>query len=211
MKKINYFLLLCFLIPLFTQAQVSSNEQKVKELLEKAKNAEAKDSCELALKYFKEAEALNAKCFDADAYYRMGKLYVCLWDNTQAINYYQKAISINQNFIDAYIKLGNSYRNISDYTQAISTYQKVLSINPNDTNAYYFIGVSYYRLWEYDQAISSFQKAISINPNFADAYCFMGYCYEKLKNYEKATSCFEKAADLGSLDAQYILEEEYWW
>ena len=73
----------------------------------------------MALEYYKEAEALNAKNFDADAYNEYGKFIFRFENYNQALICYQKAISINPNNADAYYNI-EFYHNLGNYNQAIT-------------------------------------------------------------------------------------------
>lgn len=123
MKKI-IILTLCVLGYTIGQAQVLTEEQKAKELLQKATNAYNNESYEAALEYYKEADTYYSKYFDADAYYNMGNSYKDLENYSQAIICYQKAISINPNFAEAYVYMAISYGISGNNNKAINCMQK---------------------------------------------------------------------------------------
>ena len=119
-----------------------------------------------------------------------------------AIEYYQKAVSINPEYVNAYYNMGIDYHNLENYTQAISCYQKAVSIDPSDAFAYSSMGFAYARLENYTQAISCFQRAISIDPNLTGTYNNMGNAYSALGKCTQAIKCYQKAV---SIDPNYAL------
>jgi tetratricopeptide (TPR) repeat protein len=50
-----------------------------------------------------------------------------LGNETKAIEYYNRALTIDPNFIEATIFIGDTYADLGNYTQAINYYDKALT------------------------------------------------------------------------------------
>ncbi|NLE03276.1 MAG: hypothetical protein GX638_00540 [Crenarchaeota archaeon] len=90
MKKI-VIIVLCVLGYTLGKAQGLTEEQKAKDLLQKAQNAYSNEFYKLALEYYKEAETNYSEYFNVDEYLIMGATYDSLDNYNQAITYWQKA------------------------------------------------------------------------------------------------------------------------
>jgi tetratricopeptide (TPR) repeat protein len=58
----------------------------------------------------------------------MGVAYREMGNYTQAISYYQKAISIDPNYSLAYYNMGVAYSDMENYTQALYNYRKAAQL-----------------------------------------------------------------------------------
>jgi Tfp pilus assembly protein PilF len=101
-----------------------------------------------------------------------------------AIEYYQKAIEANPNYIKAYISMGDTYYfRLNNYPEAIRCYQKAIDLDPNyDAWTYYDMGRAYIHLENKNEAIRCFQKAAELGHDAAQKW---------LKNNERVSG--EKA------------------
>ncbi len=57
--------------------------------------------------------------------------FVYLEENETALEYFDKALKINPNYLDAYYNKGRVLEQMGDYVQAKSIYTQVLSEKPN--------------------------------------------------------------------------------
>lgn len=80
-----------------------------------------------------------------------------------AIEYFTKAIHIDEFQAILYENRGISYEKITQYELAKSDLQKAIDLEPNDYRIN-FLGLIYYRNGEYENAIEYYNQAISIKP-----------------------------------------------
>ena len=120
----------------------------------------------------------------------------------KAIEYFNKAITINPNDADAYHNRGLAKYLLEDYAEAIEDYSEALKINPDFAAAYYNRGIVQIKLRNYHQAIEDFNKVIAINPDFADAYhnrgvvkYQLGLHAEALGNHAESSGNYAEAID----------------
>jgi tetratricopeptide (TPR) repeat protein len=120
---------------------------------------EQRQKKETLKKQFREAtQGLTASELmnQALAFWENGK-YV---DPDKALEYLDKAISLDSNYAKAYNNRGNAWYNKGDYDLAISDYNKAIELNPRYAKAYYNRGVAWDDKGNYDRAISDYNKAI---------------------------------------------------
>lgn len=96
-----------------------------------------------------------------------------------AINYYSKAIELNQSEADFYKSRANLFLKIDSLKLAINDYNYVLSFNSKDGNAYYNRGVANYKLKEIESACLDWGNANLLNIknafDYITKYCKKGY------------------------------------
>ena len=114
----------------------------------------------------------------------------------EAIEVFNKALSINPNYADAYFNMGTALQKQSKLDQAIEAYNKALLHNPNYAEAYYNIGIALQKQGNLDKAIEPFKKAISLKPDFSKAYNNMGFTLQKQGKLDKAKVFLKKAISL---------------
>lgn len=135
MKKI-VIIVLCVLGYTLGKAQVLTEEQKAKDLLQKAQNAYSNEFYKLALEYYKEAETNYSEYFNVDEYLIMGATYDSLGNYNQAITCYQKVIVINPNNAAAFFKMGLCYGKLDNYNQAITYWQKAARLGDKEAQGF---------------------------------------------------------------------------
>ena len=88
----------------------------------------------------------------------------------EAIEAYNKAISLKPDYADAYYNMSNAFKDQGKLEKAIKYYNKSISLNPNFADAYYNMGNVLKDQGKLDEAIEAFNKSISLKPDFADAH-----------------------------------------
>lgn len=156
-------------------------------------------SSEKLEKYAKQAlelsKKINYKNGEVQSFHNLGKIYYSGGDYDNALNYYQKALKINQNiFNDKQGELTDSIY--------IATKRKISSLTNN-------IGLVYYSLGNYDLAIEYFLKSLEMfeetlpdgskigkEKNIAYLNLNIGNIYLYLKNYDKALVHYKNGLEI---------------
>ena len=122
---------------------------------------------------------------------------------TEAIHQFQKAISIDPNFIDARYNLGIAYFKLDNLEAAHKAANEVLSLDSNYQpvcellehlkNKYRKRGTDYWQMSEYAGAVVAYQQAIEIDPNFKEAHYNLGIAYQSQKQYAQAIEAYQDA------------------
>lgn len=130
---------------------------------------------------------------DAQAYFMKGIIVRDKYQDTAlALQYFQNAIDLKQNYYEAMDMMGVMLAARGD-TMAKFYYQRILNDQPRRDDIYYKLGVYYMNREETNRALEAYTKAIKINPMNANAYYSMGYIHIELKDYTKARELFTKA------------------
>jgi tetratricopeptide (TPR) repeat protein len=119
-----------------------------------------------------------------------------LTDLDKALEYLNKAISLDSNYTYAYVNRGAAWAVKGNYDRAVSDFNKAIELNPGYAIAYHNRGLTWANKGNYDRAVSDFNKAIELDPEFADAYGNRGVAWVKKGNYDRAISDYNKAIEL---------------
>jgi tetratricopeptide (TPR) repeat protein len=129
---------------------------------------------------------------------------------SQAIEEYQKALTINPNLTFLYISIGHNYRTLANnslpgsqktqlYEQALESYSKAVSLNLQlkilDPSPYLAIAKTYVQQGEFFAAARNAQKAVTLDPKNADLYGQLGGIYKSGRNFETAIIALQCAVD----------------
>jgi S1-C subfamily serine protease len=133
---------------------------------------------------------------DADAHYKLGKVYDKLDRHIEAVDSYENAVRINPDFLMAYVDLGYAYNDLGQNQNAITAFKGALRINPDYADAHIFLGHIYDKGNQYQEAIASFIEVIRVQPDFVFAYYFLGDTYTKLGQYQDAVVFYKKAIQI---------------
>ena len=120
----------------------------------------------------------------------------------KAIECYDRALEINQNYAEAWYSKGYALYRLGRYKEAIGCYDRALKINQNYVEALNNKGVALSKLRRYEEAIECYDKALEINPNYAEAWYNKGNVLDKLGKYEEAVKLKGKAAFLLCLEGR---------
>ena len=102
----------------------------------------------------------------------------------QAVNAFQKAISIKPGYAPAFNNIGNVFKVQGKLKQAKEAYIKAISLKPDYADAYNNMGIIFIEQGKQEQAIESYIKAISLKPDYAEAFnnlsnCLTGVIFSK--------------------------------
>ena len=152
----------------------------------------------ITLKLYKKAlkplnEVIEIDPGNARGYFYKGLVYRSgLKDTNTALQYFQKAVDLDQDYIEALDILAVTLAARGD-SLAPFYYQRILDIQPNNSDIYYKLGIYYMERDEYNQALEHYSKATQINPDHADAFYNMGYMMIQLDNMRAAKDYFTKS------------------
>ena len=110
----------------------------------------------------------------------------------EAIEYFDKAISENENYTPSWNNKGITYLSMGQFEKALICFENVIKITPNDNMAKYNKGFVLYSLERYEEAITTLTE-FSIAQKKKDEFYKYGLymqaqCYIKLENYQTAAN-----------------------
>ena len=137
-----------------------------------------------------EDEDSNKLIQDAMEYLKKGN-YI------NAVEYSEKAITINPRIALAYNTKGQALFNLKKYSEALTCYEKAIELRPKYIEALYKKGLTLAAIGNHDKAIESFNQSIELNPNDdVDIWNSKGLSFNALGQYNEAIECFDRALKL---------------
>lgn len=137
---------------------------------------------------------------DPDAYFLKGIILRDKYrDTATALQYFQNALDLKQDFVNAWDMMGTTLLQQGD-TMARFYFDRVLEMQPNRDDVYHKLGIYYMNNNQPNRAMESYTKALQLNPNNDQSLYNMGYMLTKLDEIEQAREYFSKAIQVGDRD-----------
>ena len=122
-------------------------------------------------------------------YFNFGHAYQSKGYLNKAIENYENAIDLNENYLESYVNLGNIYKELGLYEKALEKYQLALDIDPNFFMALVNMGEVYSFLGNYEDSANCFYKAKYQDIN-EDLYSLWGQSLRRLNREPSALTKF---------------------
>ncbi len=110
----------------------------------------------------------------------------------KAISAFNRALSIDPNYLSAYINMAYAYQHKEDYINAIKCLERAVILNPKSAKLYNTMGLLYDKLDKPEIAVKAYKKAVALDPAYANSHYMLGQLYQNRGNLEKAASEFAK-------------------
>ncbi len=123
----------------------------------------------------------------------------------KAITEFNKALSLNPNFIDAKANRGIAYYETGNFKEAFDDFNFAIKNKIDKPDVYYYKAKTYVALNMYDKANIDFTRAINADPNNALYYYERAMNKTKTGNTLGAISDFNEAINIDSLNYVYYL------
>lgn len=112
----------------------------------------------------------------AEYYYRLGRVYWFMQDDTSAFKYFMQSVKLDPYFASGFTFLGHYYRGIKkDHNRAKKCYQKAYVLNPLDADAALYLSDYFLADNQLDEAEALFRQVSESNPKVGWAWRRMGY------------------------------------
>ncbi len=131
----------------------------------------------------------------------LGDLYREQKKFSQAINYYEKILSIEDKNVFALRGVGDAHRGKNQHEQAISYWKRYLDCNEDDIQVMTRVGDSYKKLKNYSESERFYNQALGVNGKDKYALLGVGSLFYKIEKDDKALAHLEK---LLSIDDSYV-------
>ncbi len=116
---------------------------------------------------------------------------------TEALDAFNKAISLNKYFDSAYVEMGNIFLKIGNTDNAITAYKIAISINSKYTEALIAMGKLYRDTKQnFDSSIFYYTKAVAIDTRNKDIWYGLAWVYNAKKEYDNAINFAAKALEV---------------
>lgn len=141
-----------------------------------------------------------------EAIYSLGVVKMRQGDFDAAIEYFNKALAVNENHEKTLKALksvagnmfneGNNYYRRRDYNNALDYYKKVVAIDNSFYQAYYQLGVVETRLKNNRSAIKAYSNAVAAKSDFYQGWYGLGISKRSDGDNQGALKAFQKAIDI---------------
>ena len=141
-----------------------------------------------------------------------------LW--AEAIEYGEKAIAAEPNFIEAHYYLAQIYQYTNWYYQEAIEWERYIELVENEKTispevrkklafAYYRLGYAAYERGDYEDCISYLRRAVEIDPQSIEAHYWLGRVFYEVDRLEDSLASWERVLDLNpfSSEAQYFYDK----
>ena len=108
-----------------------------------------------------------------------------------AIDAFERVISLKPDFAEAYSNLGLAFQNRFQLNEALLNYKIAVSLKPDYSDAYYNMGNAQYYSGNLEGAIEAYRKAVSFQPDHADAYYNLGRLHWLRQDFVEAFELME--------------------
>ncbi|MFQ5813317.1 MAG: tetratricopeptide repeat protein [Anaerolineae bacterium] len=115
-----------------------------------------------ALEYYRQAEALRPH--DPKILNEWGLVHSAKGEYDQAIDKYQRSLSLNDGSVQTYLLLGDAYRASEDLAWAMEAYERVIEIAPDDFTGHRSLAFLYQQMGRIEEALAEAEIARSLAP-----------------------------------------------
>lgn len=143
------------------------------------------------------------------AYNTRGMSYFYQYQYEEALQDFNKAIDLNNQYDIAYInKIGTLYY-MKDYLACIEAGQKARKLFPNNPDIPYFIANCYVEQYKNEEAIEEYKRVLDLVPEDDYVAAQIGWLYYGLQDYEGAAEYAKKALEINqdNASAQNLQQE----
>lgn len=156
-------------------------------------------------------EAIEEMPSDPVAYINFGNVLTALGDNERAMNFYNKAISLDENATAAYYSKGNVYYEVQSFEKAKNMFEQAMKKGLETGDNYFMLGMSLVQLEKSRLALPYLQRSTELLENDPEAHFQYGLCLAREGFIDEAIISLEKVVviDPEHADALYNLGVAY--
>ena len=138
-------------------------------------------------------------------WFNLGNAYANLEDFGNAVEAYEMALAINENYEVVYEELGTAYFSLGIFDKAIFNLKESITRNKMNSTAWFMLGKCYKALQEYNKAIYNFSKALNIDVSYYENYYELADCYFLMAKYKQALENINKALNENDKDFDFYI------
>ena len=168
--------------------------------LQQQKSAEARESFERAVRLQAHYPGTLP-----NAWNNLGLLAAREGRTEEAIQDFQRALTMDPDHLIALQNLGNAYRQGKRWEDAKSVLQRALQLSPENPEANYGLGMVFAQLNDTEHAYEYLQKALAARPAYPEALNNLGILYLRTQRRDKAESSFRESIRVApAFDQAYL-------
>tara|TARA_B100001750_G_C15514136_1_gene605724 strand:+ start:815 stop:3130 length:2316 start_codon:yes stop_codon:yes gene_type:complete len=143
---------------------------------------------------------------DTKSYILLGDIYFQNSQYIDAMNYYMRALLLNNQLNHASLYMGKSLYHLKYYQDAIVKFNDVIDLSPNNFDAKQYLGISYYNILDYENAIIELTNALLIRGDDFNTYYYLGKSYNQLQKKKQALESFHKSIEYNPANGEAHFE-----
>lgn len=126
-------------------------------------------------------------------------------EEEKAIEFYKKALLIDEKFSEAISSMGFVYLNMKKYDEAEKWFKKLINIKPNIAAPYDYYAILQLNLGNYDEAIEYYNKAYDKDKDYYYPIRKIANIYSLKRDFEEARKYYRKYIDIATqLNSKFI-------
>jgi len=130
------------------------------------------------------------------AYYNLGLAYADEGRTDNAVQYYEKALSMQPKLQVPRYQLGVIYSKRGNLEKAVTYLTEYLEAHPRDVRAHIILGITLAKDGNYETAYGHFRQALDIAPHHVSAFYNWGVVLEMQGKLEEAVDRYKKAVEI---------------
>lgn len=155
-----------------------------------------------------EPEQVKPITGNSAVWHRKGKAALRSDKYQEAIEAFNKALSLNPDDAEAYGSRALAYMFLYEYINALKDFNKQIELRPEESRGYSSRGFAYYKMEFFPRAVSDYSKALELKPDDAESWYYRGLSYGSSGDTQQAVSDIKTAAKLGNKPAREFLKSE---
>jgi tetratricopeptide (TPR) repeat protein len=177
-----------------------NNEDAMFELYHSYDVLNKLDECIIQLNKF-----IDENPYSKHTWYNLGILYDRKEDYEKAIDCYEFAVAIDEDYSSAFFNMGSACMVLKDFEKAVIQFKYALEIEDHkDPYLLQSIGHCYFELDNYSLALKNYHKGIKIEPLLHESWYGVGLILEEQEKWLEAVHFFSKAHEIDELLPKYI-------
>lgn len=138
----------------------------------------------------------------------MGQTYAVLGDQDQALQMYQKSLSLDDRYEQTHLLLGEFYMQQKDWDQAVNAYRRAVEIRPpkGSLEANSALGYVYTQKGDLESALQAYQTAVELSPRNYNDRKNLAILYQQMGQIDNAIQEAQQALELAPEDQKTTIE-----
>ena len=150
------------------------------------------------------AEAIDAQPEIPVAYINFGNVLTAVGDTERAMNFYDKAISLDENATAAYYSKGSVYYDNQNFEDARKMFELAMKKGLDNGDNFFMLGMTLVQMGSNKLALPYLQRSTELLENDAEAHFQHGLCLAREGFIDEAINALELAISLDSQHADAI-------
>ena len=119
----------------------------------------------------------------------------------KAIENYERAISLDPEFVEPYLGLGRIYLvETQEFDKSLEMYEAARDLAPDDSYTRTSLAYAHSVMGNYQESVNEYVAAVQMQSDDADIFLNLGYAYEKMTMDLAALNAYRRAFELGPAD-----------